>query len=454
MKEESTGNSILENEEDDSKRNIENISEISLETEIKNDFKIKKNNFKCYFKCFSKNNRIILTIIIIIESIICSFNFFNIFAYFEIQTPFDSDLFNDYILLILIEICFFSFFSMIIIENNFSIGIYLFNLLQILGCLFGIFQNKQKFIFKEISYFCFISSFPFLFNLFSKIYNIFFDYSNRIKILSLFFASFSFGSFLSFIFNNKFTIAETEDLIKIQKKIQIIFILIYFINLIFLFNPFPKKFYSQSSRKKYNNYLSVKIKTSLINIFKQKDLLFSFIASILFFLTIYNIFFIYKTKMRKDVCSSILFFFFGILGCLFINLFKFKNIKLYKKIMILCNLSVLFSLIFLIFSNKYISYIFNIINGFFFFSFLIVNLDFLIDIIFPFGESIASTLILFFSSLFFFLIYFLKKKYKNNHIEIVIQFISYIISLIIIIFNKKVIMKRILIDGSDLNIKF
>ena len=79
MKEESTGNSILENEEDDSKRNIENISEISLETEIKNDFKIKKNNFKC----FSKNNRIILTIIIIIESIICSFNFFNIFAYFE-----------------------------------------------------------------------------------------------------------------------------------------------------------------------------------------------------------------------------------------------------------------------------------------------------------------------------------------------------------------------------------
>ena len=42
MKEESTGNSILENEEDDSKRNIENISEISLETEIKNDFKLKK----------------------------------------------------------------------------------------------------------------------------------------------------------------------------------------------------------------------------------------------------------------------------------------------------------------------------------------------------------------------------------------------------------------------------
>lgn len=120
---ESKGNSILESE-DDSKRNLENISEISLETEIKNEFKFIN---KINFKCFCKNNRMILTIIIIIESIICSFNFFNIFAYFEIQTPFDSDLFNDYILLILIEICFFSFLSMIIIENNFSIGIYLFN---------------------------------------------------------------------------------------------------------------------------------------------------------------------------------------------------------------------------------------------------------------------------------------------------------------------------------------
>ena len=440
---ESSGNSILE-DDDDSKR-----SSISLEIEIKNNLKLKKVNFKC----LSKNIRIILTIIIIIESIICSFNFFNIFAYFEIQTPFDSDLFNDYILLILIEICFFSFFSMIIIENNFSIGIYLFNLLQILGCLFGIFQNKQKFIFKEISYFCFISSFPFLFNLFSKIYNIFFDYSNRIKILSLFFSSFSFGSFLSFIFNNKFSIAETEELIKIQKKFQIIFILIYFINLIFLFNPFPKKFYSQSSRKKYNNHLSIKIKTSLFNIFKQKDLLFSFLASILFFLTIYNIFFNYETKMRKDIYSSILFFFFGFLGCLFTNFFNFKNKNLYKKLMIICNLGVLISLIFLIISYKYIIYLFNIINGFFFFSFLIVNLDFLIDIIFPFGESIASTLVLFFSSIFFLIIYLMKKKFKNIHIEIIIQFVFYLISLIIILLNKKIIMKRFLIDGSELNVK-